>query len=68
MDLVLSSGLIMTLNDLIAVSGKNHIDLVSALNTLNLFYKQRPDWKTSRPNPNFDSGCLTVAYFGKKVW
>ena len=32
MDLVLSSGLIMTLNDLIAVSGKNHIALVSALN------------------------------------
>ena len=34
--------------------------------TLNLFYKQRPDYDTSRLNSDFDSGCLTVAYFGLK--
>ena len=42
----------------------SHLDF---LYTLSLFYKQRSDWKTSQPLKNFDSRCLTVAYFWSKI-
>ena len=41
--------------------GSNNVD------TLSLFYKQRSDWETSQPLKNFDSRCLTVAYFWSKI-
>ena len=39
---------------------------ITMFRTLNLFYKQRPNQETRWLNPDFDSGCLTVAYFGLK--
>ena len=41
--------------------------ILSYVLTLNLFYKLRPAYLTSRPIPNFDSGCLAVVYFGMKI-
>ena len=42
--------------------------LIHNYNTLSLFYKQRSDWETSQPLKNFDSRCLTVAYFWSKIF
>ena len=37
------------------------------LDTLIMFYKQRPDKETSWQMSSFDSRCLTVAYFWLKI-
>ena len=48
-------------------SDENLENMSKYLNTLIMFYKQRPNKETSWHMSSFDSRCLTVAYFLLKI-